>query len=173
MSVLRLVERLKKAMDLYDEEQEFFETQQEDEMYKRKIIQSFNDFVEYVEFVDSNNSVYFSLCNPNMDFKAEDYFTLYSPSEGKSVKNAIYDWEIDEELMILGCIGQETYLFSYGKEIYAFPQHLEYELENLIYISKSLEELLINKDAFNQAMKYSDLLQRYFDNDEEYEKFLR
>lgn len=168
-----LNERLKKQMKLWGEEKEFFEPLSEDKMYKKMIVESFNDFVEYMEFVDSNNSVYFSLYNPNVDFETEDYFTLYSASEGKSVKDAIYDWEIDEELMILGCIGQETYLFSYGKEIYAFPQHLEYELENLIYISKSLEELLINKDAFNQAMKYSDLLQRYFDNDEEYEKFLR
>lgn len=170
---MRLVEHLKKEMNLYDEEQEFFESQQENEMYKKRIMESFNDFVEYMELVDSNNSVYFSLCNPNVGFEIEDYFTLYSPSEGKSVKDAICDWEIDEGLLILGCIGQETYLFSYGKEIYAFPQHLEYDSENLIYIAQSLQELLTNKDVFNQSMKYSDRLHRYFDNEEEYEKFLR
>lgn len=167
-----MIEKLKQEMNLRDEERSFFKPLVEHQIYKETFLQKLGNLKEYIEFIQLNESVYFSLYNPNLDFEAEDYFSLYSLSESYDVKEGNIDWFQDDELIVLGCIGQETYLFYYGEEVYVFYQHLEYEKENLIQVARNLRELLENKTIFCKAMKYSDRLQRYFDNDEDYEKFL-
>lgn len=141
--------------------------------YEKGILTKLHEDKEYVSFLNENVSVHFSLYNPNMVDKVEDYFSLYSISEAILVKEGHLDWSEDEELLILGCVGQETYLFSFGKEIYAFPQHLDYEKENLVKIADNLDDLLFNKRTFSNAMKYSDMLESHFEEEDEYELFLQ
>lgn len=170
---MNMIDNFKKEMKLFDEAiylHEFNYANRKQENYKKLITETMYKTQGYLDFIKANKSFYFSLYNPNFDF--EDYFVLYSLFEGYEVKESHIDWSDDEGLMILGCIGQETYLFCYGKEVYAFPQIMEYEPENLIEIAEDLEELLTNKEVFDKAMKYSDLIQQFFEDDEEYEAFL-